>query len=218
MNQNNIGEFILLSRKEKGLTQKQLADIINVSDKTISKWENGISTPDTTILSELCVALGISVNELISAKKLPPEEYTLKAEENIMNLLQENNEKSKLPYVQYIVGAVLLTSALLLMFNILQTSFLFYLDVFSLIFPALICLGVLLLCGKRSKKERVAILRKTVIPSGIIVTVVSLIALMGHLDDFSTIGPNLAVCLLTMLYCAVAYVVLVVIEVNLDLM
>ena len=50
MNNNAIGQFIQSTRKEKGLTQKQLAEQINVSDKTISKWENGFSTPDTTFL------------------------------------------------------------------------------------------------------------------------------------------------------------------------
>ena len=54
MSQNNIGEFIQQSRKAKGLTQKDLGDRIGVSDKTISKWENGNSVPDTSILNELC--------------------------------------------------------------------------------------------------------------------------------------------------------------------
>ena len=92
MNQNRIGEFIQRSRKEKGWTQKELAEQIGVSDKTISKWENGNSVPDTGILASLCEVLEISVNELISGEKLPSEDYTKKAEENIMNLLQENQE------------------------------------------------------------------------------------------------------------------------------
>ena len=54
MSQNKIGEFIQQSRKAKGLTQKDLGDQIGVSDKTISKWENGNSVPDTSILNELC--------------------------------------------------------------------------------------------------------------------------------------------------------------------
>ena len=75
MNNNAIGQFIQSTRKEKGLTQKQLAEQINVSDKTISKWENGFSTPDTTILLDLCNVLDISVNELVSGKKISPDEY-----------------------------------------------------------------------------------------------------------------------------------------------
>ena len=88
MDTNNVGEFIQLSRKAKGFTQKELAEKINVSDKTISKWENGNSLPDTAMLSSLCRVLDISVNELLSGEKLPPKDYSKKAEENIMNLLQ----------------------------------------------------------------------------------------------------------------------------------
>lgn len=69
MSQNKIGEFIQQSRKAKGLTQKDLGDRIGVSDKTISKWENGNSVPDTSILNELCASLDINVNELFSPVK-----------------------------------------------------------------------------------------------------------------------------------------------------
>ena len=85
MSQNNIGEFIQQSRKAKGFTQKDLGDRIGVSDKTISKWENGNSIPDTSILNELCATLDINVNELLSGEKLTPEIYSMKAEENMMN-------------------------------------------------------------------------------------------------------------------------------------
>ena len=92
MSDNKIGSFIQLSRKEKGLTQKDLAEQIGVSDKTISKWENGNSVPDTAILNSLCEALDISVNELLSGEKLPVENYSMKAEENMMNLLKQNED------------------------------------------------------------------------------------------------------------------------------
>ena len=90
MSQNNIGEFIQQSRKAKGFTQKDLGDRIGVSDKTISKWENGNSIPDTSILNELCATLDINVNELHYSEKLTPEIYSMKAEENMMDLMKEN--------------------------------------------------------------------------------------------------------------------------------
>ena len=93
MSQNNIGEFIQQSRKAKGFTQKDLGDRIGVSDKTISKWENGNSIPDTSILNELCATLDINVNELLSGEKLTPEIYSMKAEENMMNLLEDNQKQ-----------------------------------------------------------------------------------------------------------------------------
>ena len=70
MSQNNIGEFIQQSRKARGFTQKDLGDRIGVSDKTISKWENGNSIPDTSILNELCATLDINVNELLNTGNL----------------------------------------------------------------------------------------------------------------------------------------------------
>ena len=93
MSQNNIGEFIQQSRKARGFTQKDLGDRIGVSDKTISKWENGNSIPDTSILNELCATLDINVNELLSGEKLTPEIYSMKAEENMMNLLEDNQKQ-----------------------------------------------------------------------------------------------------------------------------
>ena len=95
MKVNSIGEFIQILRKEKGLTQKELAEIIGLSDKTISKWENGNSLPDTSMLLPLCKALDVSVNELLSCERIPPEDYSMKAEENIMALLQENQNNKK---------------------------------------------------------------------------------------------------------------------------
>ena len=90
MEQEKIGKFILEIRKQKGLPQKELAEKIGVSDKTISKWECGNSIPDTTYLESLCNSLDISVNELLSGQCLSDESYSEKAEENIMALMKEN--------------------------------------------------------------------------------------------------------------------------------
>ena len=108
MSQNNIGEFIQQSRKAKGFTQKDLGDRIGVSDKTISKWENGNSIPDTSILNELCATLDINVNELLSSEKLTPEIYSMKAEENMINLLEDNQKQQCFTLLPCAVGIVLL--------------------------------------------------------------------------------------------------------------
>ena len=68
-------------------------DVYKRQDKTISKWENGNSIPDTSILNELCATLDINVNELLSGEKLTPEIYSIKAEENMMNLLEDNQKQ-----------------------------------------------------------------------------------------------------------------------------
>ena len=75
MNQEKIGKFIAECRKEKNLTQVQLAEILNMSYKSISKWETGRGMPDSSIMLELCEALGISVNELLSGEHLIEEQY-----------------------------------------------------------------------------------------------------------------------------------------------
>lgn len=75
MDQTRIGTFIAVLRKEKGLTQKELAEQIGISDKTVSKWETGNGMPDIAYLSPLCEVLDINVNELLSGEKLPSEEY-----------------------------------------------------------------------------------------------------------------------------------------------
>ena len=96
MDQIQIGQFIQTLRKEKNLTQKELADKVGVSDKAVSKWETGRSMPDTSLLGPLCSELGISVNELLSAEKLPPENYAGKAEVTIMELLNENKNNNSI--------------------------------------------------------------------------------------------------------------------------
>ena len=70
MDQIKIGKFIAERRKQKSLTQMQLAEKLGITDKAISKWERGIAMPDTSIMLELCEILGISVNELLSGEKI----------------------------------------------------------------------------------------------------------------------------------------------------
>ena len=69
MDQIKIGRFIAECRKQKNLSQLQLADMLNITDKAISKWERGISKPSSSIMLELCEILGISVNELLNGEK-----------------------------------------------------------------------------------------------------------------------------------------------------
>ena len=89
MNQEKIGKFIAKCRKDKNLTQSELADKLNISNKAISKWETGRGMPDASIMLELCTYLGITVNELLSGEKLEEREYKEKANENIINIAKE---------------------------------------------------------------------------------------------------------------------------------
>ena len=94
MDQTEIGKFIAKCRKEKKLTQAQLAEKLNITDRAVSKWETGKSMPDASIMLELCEILGITVNELLSGEKIDIECYEKKADENLISLKRkdENNK------------------------------------------------------------------------------------------------------------------------------
>ncbi len=89
MDQKKIGAFIAKCRKEKGLTQMQLAELLAVTNQAVSKWETGKGMPDVSLLQPLCEALDISLNELFSGEHISAEEYRGKAEENISRLFKE---------------------------------------------------------------------------------------------------------------------------------
>ena len=82
--QNQIGTFIAMCRKEKKMTQKQLGEHLGVTDRAVSKWETGRSFPDVSLLEPLCQELGVSVSELLAAKKIEPENYQKETEKMLM--------------------------------------------------------------------------------------------------------------------------------------
>lgn len=89
MDQKRTGAFIAQCRKEKGLTQMQLAELLGITSQAVSKWENGRGMPDVSLLQPLCDVLCISLNELFSGEHISEEEYKGKAEENITRLFKE---------------------------------------------------------------------------------------------------------------------------------
>lgn len=95
MEQKKIGIFIAQQRKEKQMTQKQLGEVLGISDKTVSKWETGHGLPDISMIMPLCEILNINVNELLSGEHLTQDTYNEKAEENIMNLMKDSEEQKK---------------------------------------------------------------------------------------------------------------------------
>ena len=93
MDLKQTGLFIREQRKAKKLTQVQLALKLNVSEKTISKWECGKGFPDTSLILPLCTELGISANELLSAKKLPTEKEYKETAEKKFNCFKKSTTK-----------------------------------------------------------------------------------------------------------------------------
>lgn len=95
MDQKVIGTFIAACRKEKKLTQMQLAEKLNITNRAVSKWETGKSCPDVSIMLELCDILDITVNELLSGERITMENYQKKAEENLMDLQGKKDRAQK---------------------------------------------------------------------------------------------------------------------------
>lgn len=108
MNKEAIGKFISLCRKEKGLTQMQLAEKLNITNRAVSKWETGKSIPDASIMLDLCEILGISVTEMLSGERITMENYQKKAEENLVELKKENEAANKAARIGYGITLILL--------------------------------------------------------------------------------------------------------------
>lgn len=92
MNQEKIGSFLSDCRKEKGLTQTQLAEILGVSDKSISRWENGKTMPDLSLYEPLCETLGIQISELLYARKMSDTEKKEQGEKSAWNVFMTKSQ------------------------------------------------------------------------------------------------------------------------------
>lgn len=95
MDQVKIGKFIKQKRKEKKITQSELAEKLNVTDRAISKWENGNCMPDSSIISELCKILNITINDLFSGEIVDMKDNTEKLEENLLEMVKLKEQRDK---------------------------------------------------------------------------------------------------------------------------
>ncbi len=111
MDQIKIGKFIAEERKAKKYTQRELADKLAISDKTISKWERGNGFPEVSLLLPLCNELGITVNELLSGERLQEVDYKKKAEENMVDLVKEAQESKKKIVMSALVAGLAVVAA-----------------------------------------------------------------------------------------------------------
>lgn len=113
MNQVKIGKFIAQCRRNKKLTQSQLAEKLNITDRAISKWETGKGMPDSSIMLELCSELEITVNELLSGEKIEMDNYNKIAEENLVELKKLDETKNRMLLQLEIIIGILSTVAFL---------------------------------------------------------------------------------------------------------
>ncbi len=227
MEQEKIGKFISELRKEKGLTQKKLAEQLHITDKAVSKWECGYSLPDNAVMLELCEVLGISVNELLSGERLSSSDYNRKAEENIMTLIQENTEHKKRNKKQLALNAlvVILLAGYFIWFVNASTSYhlqmRYFVDGAAFIVVTMLMLLMLVLSGQlkaffkifkyavrgcdddkkvENAKKAASFAVKSVLLSGGICSVIYFVNWMRCLDDAAEWGPNLAKIVLGLFY------------------
>ncbi len=107
MDQLKIGRFISERRKNKGLTQMQLAEKLGITDRAVSKWENGRSLPDSSIMLDLCRELGISVNDLLSGEVVSMSDYNENSEKNLIQMVKEKeNADKRLLTIEIIIGTI----------------------------------------------------------------------------------------------------------------
>ena len=107
MDQIKIGKFIAERRKLKSLTQAQLAEKLNITDRAVSKWENGRSLPDSAIMLELCEILDITVNDLLCGEVVVMEKYDKEMEKNLLEMAREKEKSDKqLLMVEIVMGFV----------------------------------------------------------------------------------------------------------------
>ena len=127
MDQQKTGKFIAEMRKEQGLTQRELAERLMISDKTVSKWECGNGLPEVSLMLPLCEILKVSVNELLTGKRLQSSEYKKNAEDNLMKLINEKEHAKRSLWL----GIIALVPAFLAGITLIMIAGYIYLEVWQ---------------------------------------------------------------------------------------
>ena len=230
MDQIKIGRFIAEMRKKLGFTQRDIAEKLGISDKTVSKWECGKGLPDHTLMLPLCKILQIDVNELLAGEVLPKTDYNAKSEENVQNLLLQTEEvrkQEKKNNVVSLIGEALLAIFLMWIMQMVgsadSNNFLNFIDLPTL----LMIMGIVFLVLVTAKSVhpflqafRIAFSRKypakesetalalmavklaynAAFVAGGICFVIGTVATLGDLGEPERIGVNLAVSILSVFY------------------
>lgn len=151
MDYNKIGEFIASERKNKKLTQAKLAEKVFVSEKTISKWENGKGLPDTNVLNKLCEVLEVDLNELLSGERINMEDKEKQSEELIVKMAKEIEEKNKIIWNS--MWVIMIVSIVALLTGLFLVAFLVPEGGWQLVLILLLCVVFLVPCFYALKLE-----------------------------------------------------------------
>ena len=151
MNQIKIGRYIAECRKKVNLTQMQLAEKLDITDKAVSKWERGVAMPDTSIMLELCDILCISVNELLIGEKINMENNNQKNEQLLLDMAKELEKKNKT--ICSSMWAIMIVSMAVLIAGIFIAAFLIPEGVWQLVTILVVCVVFLIPCFYALKLE-----------------------------------------------------------------
>ena len=151
MNQVKIGKFISECRKSKNLTQMQLAEKLNITDRAVSKWETGRAMPDSSIMLELCDILSISVNELLSGERASMENINDKNQKLLLEMAKEIERKNKIIWSS--MWAIMTVCMIGLFVGILVAAFLIPEGVWQLVTIIGVCVAFLIPCLYALKLE-----------------------------------------------------------------
>ncbi len=151
MDQLKIGRFIAECRKKNNLTQLQLAEKLNITDRAVSKWENGRSLPDASIMLKLCDVLGISVNELLCGERISMENSNKKNEQLLLEMAKEAEQKNKTIWTS--MWVIMGVSMLALLAGIFIAAFLIPEGVWQLVTILGVCVVFLIPCFYALKLE-----------------------------------------------------------------
>ena len=154
MDQIKIGMFIQERRKEVGLTQSELAEKLNITDRAISKWERGICLPDASNMQELCSILNITINDLFSGEIVDMNDNEKKLEENLLAMakLKEEQDK-KLLKIEIAMGILCMVPAFVLIFLAAYLDMQVWLRIVLIVLALLI---ILVVCAFALRIEQVA--------------------------------------------------------------
>ena len=151
MDQIKIGKFIAECRKKNNLTQMQLAEKLNITDRAISKWENGKGMPDSSIMIDLCNELKISVNELLSGEMISMENKNENQEQLLFDMAKEIEQKNKIIWSSmWVIMGVSMTA---LLAGIFISAFMIPEGIWQLIIILGICVLFLIPCFYALKLE-----------------------------------------------------------------
>ena len=151
MDQVKIGRFIAQRRKSVNLTQAQLAEKLNITDRAVSKWETGKTMPDTSIMLDLCDVLKISVNDLLSGEKINMENNEQKNEQLLLDMAKELEKKNKTIWSS--MWAIMIVSMTALLAGLFIAAFLIPEGVWQLVAILSLCVVFLIPCFYALKLE-----------------------------------------------------------------